>query len=68
MARLRISLSGNLSEGEGNITAAGEGAIRQLIDENPLLAADILRDWASDLDNWYWEARRVMDAQGSERD
>jgi hypothetical protein len=56
MARARIYLSADYSNGEGKISPASEHEIRELIRANPLLAADILSDWVFDLVNLYDDA------------
>jgi hypothetical protein len=51
--RFTVSLSSSLENGEGQITNANKEKIKRLTFENPLLAADILKDWVFELSELY---------------
>lgn len=52
----KVSLSGSFETGKGHITAGSQKKIKQLTFDNPLLAADLLKDWIYDLQELYDEA------------
>lgn len=57
---LRIALTADLNAGEGRIPPMQRAIIGDLIEANPLLAADILQDWIGALESYYENAREGM--------
>lgn len=58
--RMYVKLSGNLDTGEGDITMASAKKLQELMKANPLMAADLLKDWLGVLDSLYAQALAEM--------
>jgi flagellar biosynthesis/type III secretory pathway M-ring protein FliF/YscJ len=56
MAKVRFTITADYDHGDGEISPASEREINELIRENPLLAADVLRDWLHEISGLYLQA------------
>ena len=58
--RFTITLSGTVEGGSGNLTKGSTEKLTELLADNPLLAADLLKDWIFELTAAYELALKKM--------